>query len=91
MKRFSILLLLLAMIAGNMNAMAQEVSVLLRPGWNWIGYPYPESVDIDNVFGGFEPMPEDRIESIDGVSACIIPIGQKTSVWCCALLPHNSQ
>jgi len=39
------------MISGNMNAMAQEVSILLRPGWNWIGYPYPESVDIDNVFG----------------------------------------
>lgn len=75
MKRFSILLLLLAMIAGNMNAMAQEVSVLLRPGWNWIGYPYPESVDIDNVFGGFEPMPEDRIESIDGVSEYIAGFG----------------
>ena len=75
MKRLSILLLLLAMISGNMNAMAQEVSILLRPGWNWIGYPYPESVDIDNVFGGFEPLPEDRIESIDGVSEYIAGFG----------------
>ena len=64
MKRLlTIMVCLLAMISESLNAKAQEVTFLLRPGWNWIAYPYPESASIETAFGDFEPVSGDIIES----------------------------
>ena len=64
MKKISLMIVcLLAMMAASTGLKAQEVTILLRPGWNWIGYPYPETVDLETAFGDFEPLPGDVIES----------------------------
>ena len=69
MKKVFILLMgLFAMMSASTSLNAQEVSILLRPGWNWIGYPYPESAGLETAFGGFGPMPGDVIESYYGYS-----------------------
>lgn len=62
------LMSLLTMLAAGLSADAQEITTTLLPGWTWIGYPYPESVDLETVFGDFEPMPGDMIESRYGYS-----------------------
>ena len=54
---------LLSMVLASTGLKAQEISILLRPGWNWIGYPYPETVDLGTAFGDFEPLAGDVIES----------------------------
>ena len=64
MKKISLMIVcLFAMMAASTGLKAQEVTILLRPGWNWIGYPYPETVDLETAFGDFEPLPGDVIES----------------------------
>ncbi len=67
-KVFIILMSLFAIMSASMGLKAQEVTILLRPGWNWIGYPYPESVDLENAFVDFEPMNDDVIQSFWGYS-----------------------
>ena len=67
-KVFIILVSLFAMMAASSGLKAQEVTILLRPGWNWIGYPFPETVDLGSAFGGFGPLPGDVIESYYGYS-----------------------
>ena len=67
-KVFIVLVSLFAMMAASTGLKAQEVTILLRPGWNWIGYPYPESVDLETAFGDFEPMNNDVIQSFGGYS-----------------------
>ena len=62
-KVFILLVSLFAMTAAGTGLKAQEVSIMLHPEWNWIGYPFPESVDLGTAFGGFEPLPGDVIES----------------------------
>ena len=62
-KVFILLVSLFAMITASSGLKAQEVSIMLHPEWNWIGYPFPESVDLGTAFGDFEPMPGDVIES----------------------------
>ena len=74
-KVFILLVSLFAMMAASTGLKAQEVTILLRPGWNWIGYPYPEFVDLETAFGDFEPMPDDRIESMYGFSEYISGLG----------------
>lgn len=69
MKRLStIMMCLFAMMAASLSAKAQEITFLMRPGWNWIAYPYPESVSVETAFGDFEPTPGDVIESEFGYS-----------------------
>ena len=67
-KVFMIVLGLLTMMTASLSAKAQEITFLLRPGWNWIGYPYPESASIEITFGDFEPVSGDIIESEFGYS-----------------------
>lgn len=45
------------------NAFAQEVTINLQPGWNWIGYPKAEAMDIPTALGTFTPMEGDVIKS----------------------------
>jgi hypothetical protein len=67
-KVFIILVSLFAMMAASTGLKAQEVTILLRPGWNWIGYPYAESIDLEVAFGDFVPMNDDVIQSFWGYS-----------------------
>ena len=69
MKRIFILLVsLLAMMAAGTGLKAQGVAIVLQPGWNWIGYPYSESIDLETAFGDFVPMEDDEIKSRFGYS-----------------------
>lgn len=45
------------------NAFTQEVTINLQPGWNWIGYPKAEAMDISTALGSFSPMEGDVIKS----------------------------
>ena len=74
-KVFIILMSLFALMAASTGLKAQEVTILLRPGWNWIGYPYAESVDLENAFVDFEPMNDDVIQSFWGYSEYITDYG----------------
>ncbi len=67
-KVFIILVSLFALISASTGLKAQEVTILLRPGWNWIGYPYAESIDLEVAFGDFVPMNDDVIQSFWGYS-----------------------
>ena len=67
-KVFIILVSLFAIMAASTGLKAQEVTILLRPGWNWIGYPYAESIDLEVAFGDFVPMNDDVIQSFWGYS-----------------------
>ena len=67
-KVFIILVSLFALMAASTGLKAQEVTILLRPGWNWIGYPYAEPIDLENAFVDFEPMNDDVIQSFWGYS-----------------------
>ena len=43
----------------------EEVEITLKPGWNWIGFPYSEAVSVVDAFAGFEPAENDQIKSLD--------------------------
>ena len=75
MKKALLFLACTFMMAASMSLKAQEITFLLRPGWNWIGYPYPESVDLEDAFGDFEPMTDDVIESFWGYSEYVAGFG----------------
>ena len=64
MKRLStIMMCLLAMMAASLSAKAQEVTISLWPGWNWISYPNAEVMDVASALGEFVPMNGDKIKS----------------------------
>ena len=60
MKKTFILLgsLFIMMVAG-MSLKAQEITITLWPGWNWISYPNAEAMDIATALGDFTPMQGD--------------------------------
>lgn len=64
MKRLSMFLMcLLAMMVAGKKLVAQEITITLEPGWNWISYPNAEAMDVASALNGFEPMEGDRIKS----------------------------
>ena len=64
MKRVFILLMsLFAMMASSLSAKAQEITITLYPGNNWISYPNAEVMDIASALGDFVPMNGDVIKS----------------------------
>ncbi len=64
MKRVFILLVsLFAMMASSLSATAQEITITLYPGNNWISYPNAEVMDIASALGDFVPMNGDVIKS----------------------------
>ena len=64
MKRLSMFLIcLFAMTAASLSAKAQEVTIELWPGWNWISYPNAEPMDITSALGSFVPMEGDMIQA----------------------------
>ena len=40
-----------------------NVSITLKPGWNWIGFPMSEAVSVTDALAGFEAKPGDQIKS----------------------------
>ena len=64
MKKVSLMIVcLFAMMAASMSAKAQEITITLNPGWNWISYPNAEAMDIVTALGDFTPMSGDIINS----------------------------
>ena len=64
MKRLSMFLMcLLALMAASQSAKAQEVTITLWPGWNWISYPNAEVLDVATALGDFVPVDGDIIKS----------------------------
>jgi len=49
------------MMAASMNLRAQEVTITLKPGWTWIGYPSTDTVDFATALGTFTPREGDMI------------------------------
>lgn len=64
MKRLSMIMMcLLAMLVASLSAKAQEVTITLYPGCNWISYPNSEMLDINTALGDFVPVDGDIIQS----------------------------
>ena len=64
MKRFFVIMIsLLAIMTARLSAEAQEVTIRLLSGWNYISYPYPTSVSLDTFFSSITPMQGDVIKS----------------------------
>ena len=64
MKRLSMIMMcLLAMMVASLSAKAQEVTITLFPGWNWISCPMMDTLDFATAMGTFTPMTGDRITS----------------------------
>ena len=63
MKKAFTLLFLLAIMAASLSVKAQEVTILLNPGWTWIGYPGTDTLNLETAFGSFTPMEGDIIKA----------------------------
>ena len=60
---------LLAMLATSLSAKAQEITITLNPGWNWISYPNAIAMEIGAAMGDFVPMEGDMLKSQAGYSS----------------------
>lgn len=64
MKRFlTIVLCMTVVMSVSLSAKAQDVTITLYPGWNWISYPKAEVLDINTALGDFVPVDGDMIKS----------------------------
>ena len=70
-KQFLYILCLVAMMAANLSLKAQEITITLNPGWNWISYPNTMAMDVSEAFGDFVPMVGDIVKSRLGSSTYI--------------------
>ena len=55
------LMCLAAMMMASMSIKAQEVTIMLKPGWTWISYPSADTVDFATALGTFTPRQGDVI------------------------------
>ena len=62
-KALIILMCLTSIIVASTSLKAQEVTIVLNPGWTWISYPTTDTVDFATAFGDFTPMQGDIIKS----------------------------
>lgn len=62
-KVFILLLSLFAVMATGTSLKAQEVEIILDPGWNWISYPNTITMEIEEAIGDFVPMEGDVLKS----------------------------
>ena len=56
------------MLAANTGLTAQEITITLNPGYNWISYPNAVAMGLDEALGGFVPSNGDIIMSRSGNS-----------------------
>ena len=57
------LLCVAAMIAAGTSLKAQEVTIVLNPGWNWISCPMMDTLDFETALVSFTPTAGDIIKS----------------------------
>ena len=57
------LMCIAAMMAAGTSLKAQEVAIVLMPGWTWISVPSTDSLDFEAALGSFTPMAGDMIKS----------------------------
>ena len=57
------LICLAVMLSAGMSLKAQEVTITLAHGWNWISYPNAEAMQVGDALGDFIPMNGDMIQS----------------------------
>ncbi len=62
-KAFHTLICLLAMMSAGAGLRAQEVTIVIEPGWNWISFPTTDTLNVSEAFGSFTPMVGDQIKS----------------------------
>ena len=62
-KAFILLMCLFAMMAAGAGLRAQEITITLNPGWNWISYPQAVAMGIGEALGDFVPMEGDIFKS----------------------------
>ena len=55
------LICLAAMVAFGTGLRAQEVTIVLTPGWNWISFPTTDTLGFSEAFGSFTPMVGDMV------------------------------
>ena len=68
MKKVVFVMCLFAMVAANLNVMAQDITINLRPGWTWFSYPKAEAMGFSTALGDFAPMNGDMIKSQFGTA-----------------------
>ncbi len=62
-KAFHTLICLLAMMSAGAGLRAQEVTIVIEPGWNWISYPNAELMPFAEALSGFVPSQGDQVKS----------------------------
>lgn len=62
------LMCLAAMLAAGTGLKAQEVTIMLYPGWTWISYIGTEPQDFSTALGSFTPAVGDKIKSQWGIA-----------------------
>lgn len=64
MKKILFTLMCLAtMVATGTGLKAQEVTIVLMPGWTWISIPSTDTLDFQTAFGSFTPAVGDIVKS----------------------------
>ena len=66
-----LLTFVISMAIASHHVLAQEITITLEPGWNWISYPNAEVMDVASALGDFAPMNGDRLKSRFGSSTYI--------------------
>ena len=61
-KVFILLVSLLAMMSASLSVKAQEVTITLSPGWNWISYPNAVAMEVNEALATFTPMEGDMVK-----------------------------
>ncbi|MCR5658495.1 MAG: hypothetical protein K6G25_04135 [Bacteroidales bacterium] len=59
---------LVAMMAAGTGLRAQQPTITLNPGWNWISYPEAVAMEIEMALGSFVPVEGDIVKSQFGFS-----------------------
>jgi uncharacterized protein (TIGR02145 family) len=57
------LMCIVAMMAAGTSLKAQEVTIVLMPGWTWISIPSTDTLDFATALGSFTPAEGDKIKS----------------------------
>ena len=70
MRKISVFLLLtFTMMIAEHRAFAQEITITLSPGWNWISYPCATIMTLEEGLSGLTPAVGDVIKGMSG--SCI--------------------
>lgn len=57
-------------ISGNAVSM-EDVQITLNPGWNWVGFPCIQNLNVSNALTQFDPQPNDMIKGRNGYASYI--------------------